>query len=83
MRRSINDLILQLQIAKRQKLIHRYFVMNDNRSEGEICWNYTMAIVLHNTKDVSTIKQKLINHIEHNYYIQAISQTESTIWINY
>jgi hypothetical protein len=57
--------------------------MNDNRSEGEICWNYTMAIVLHNTKDVSTIKQKLINHIEHNYYIQAISQTESTIWINY
>jgi len=83
MRRSINELIMQVRAAKRQRLIRRYFVMNDNGSDGDICWNYTIAIVLHDTQNVSITRQQLINHIEHNYQIQAISQSESTIWINY
>lgn len=83
MRRTINDLITQVRAAKKQKLIRRYFVINDNGSDGDICWNYTIAIVLHDTKNVSNTRQQLIRHIENTYQIQAISQSESTIWINY
>jgi len=83
MRRSTDDLIQQLRTAKRQKLIHRYFVGNTNGSDGDICWNYTIGIVLHCTKNVAETRHRLVRHIEENYQIQAISQTESTIWINY
>lgn len=83
MKKPINDLIEQIKLAKKRKLIYKYVIAPNRGSDGDICWSYTLAIMLHNTKNMPMIRQRLVNHISQNYCTQSVSQSELTVWINY